>query len=528
MNGKNLFYILMYSTTIIGSMTDQYFSLSSSLNYLSGLTAKQAATQRAGIKPIEINLKNIHLQSPDAQNKDAFASGLEIFSRTPDARKDASTIAKIKADAIELLKIDKNFIDQVEKILKNIGFTPEQINKETALFKKIQPKPVQAPSGTVKISIKMFPHIKNQLDILKAMDVKTPEKKEAQRDRANEYMNVLEEYVLKNKGALINNKNKIQEIEATCKAILSITPLTISTVIKTLRNAGFDQSYIYKLITDTYEKQIKFIESEAGLGSRNISQKGERPNKGPCDDISDALSYGIAISSEVIPLKTKLDVESGLSKIEDDFLKKITALQAGLDAFLNSSDNIKQAFYHCTQLTVDAYSKMIEIRRPIYCRRNELEHEKLQSGECTSYISFYGLLESIGDLIAQYAKANITKIQKANIQQKIINQLNNFIYYNTPSAKVQICQQCLGRDIFRWIRGEQHPEDFWGTPGGLPPKPEAHKDYANDLTIQFKKITDFFEKLPLKEKNASTESGIISAHHIHEMLNKALKREIEY
>lgn len=509
-----------------GNLLDEYFELSTNLNFLSRFSLAEPAAPLAKINSIDITLKNINLQAPTSNNREAYARGLDIFSRTADAKKSPITLAKIKADAIELIKLDKKLIEQVETILKNIGFTPEQIDKEIGHLKKEKPKAVPQLAQTVKISIKMFPHIKNQLDILKAMDTKTPEKKEEQRDKANEYINVLEDYVLKNKALVRNDKSKINEIEKTAQAILSITPLTISTVIKTLRNAGFEQSYIYTLITETYKKQIKFIKSELGLGSRNIAQKGELPNRGPCDDISDALTYGIAIASEIMQLKTKRDVEGGLNKIEEDFLKQITALQSELDSFLKTSDNIKKAFAHCTHLTVDAYSEMIETRRPIFCRRNELEFQKLQSQECTSYVSFYSLLESIGKLIAEYTnKKKPTKLQKINIQQKIVNQLNNFIYYNTPSDKVEICQRCLERDIFRWVTGKQHDEDFYGTYGEMPMRPAAHRNYETELNNEFKKITDFFNELPASEKNSATESGISAAQLIREMLKKSFDIE---
>lgn len=397
----------------------------------------------------------------------------------------SNLLKSIKIEKIEAPKAKESKSDQ-DKLKKEPK--PGKIGDKSKIFEKnddekIKPKeekkdkskkePIVISKEPQAINIQGFNIINTTLTSVfgtpNIEKFQTVEKKKY-KDKAREFLNAL--HILIKSTTNIPAKNKDVVYQSALK-MLYIDPLLISTVIAVLKDSGQPQEKIYEVMKNQFEKQIEFLEKEF----KEIVKPKFPFTEGVKNDIDEALSYQPAISDEIqiAELKKRLEKDPQANQ----FIDEINKLQKRLADLLRKNAKVLEK----NDIPLESYLEMMETQIRPSCRV-----------ACpTGYISIYSDLDEIQKSIKNYNdKSKRYRLsQRILAKQSIINKLSSFLtYLNVKDPS--FCQVCLNNDI------------------------NSRPDY--DINGTFDLIKNFFENLPIYEKNAGTQKAINIAQELKELM----------
>ncbi|MGE0010278.1 MAG: hypothetical protein AB7F19_07145 [Candidatus Babeliales bacterium] len=243
--------------------------------------------------------------------------------------------------------------------------------------------------------------------------------------------------------------DQIKQIADLVVLILNIDPLLITTADAVLRQLGFDDVAIHRLMTLFFEERIRFIQE-------TLEELKKQATEGAIQDIDQAFAYSIALSSELIRQESiVLDEHTTAAQKQEAqwFIDKVRELRKRLCEIITAPDNIvlfntKPALKEL-YLTICGAQQKAKLR--VYCVTAAYTYGKTlegkRKGRDYTYCGFDQEIQKIMDEIKKFnalEESEMSVSQRVYTVQTIISSLADI---NTFFTNPDVCPNCLREAI---------------------------------------------------------------------------------
>lgn len=275
-----------------------------------------------------------------------------------------------------------------------------------------------------------------------AANLFTPEDKKDKQPLAKKTLNGLLFFV---KNTVVQPQ-RIKKIYDLVVYILNINPLLINTAAAVLREIGFNNFVVHRLMVLFFNERIKFIREQ-------LEELKLQATEGVIQDVDEAFAYSIALSSELQRQESVLLQEQSTvqqKKMAQKFVDKVKELRKKLCDIITAPDNIvlfktKPALQSLYRMICGKQQKA-DVR--VYCVTAPHTYGPLLTGKAHTYCGFNQEVDDLIKLIDEYRQIDqqgvISTSQRVYTVQSIVSSLEDMnLFFQNPD----FCPNCLRRAI---------------------------------------------------------------------------------